>query len=320
MNVYCLQSGFHMKVLEHILSNCDNVDGIAIVKGKRTQSTIDLGFFHDKKIKVCYVDGKFIFLFFFLFRCFSFLFDKFYISDFKSIYYNFLVAGLDKKKVFFFDDGASSISLLNLYLKKGKVPFLNGGKNMPLFKQLFLKIFGVSVRDVPFKFESFYTIFPVFGDNIINLNLNSSVGIACDIDKGSVVFLGGPYIEKGIMTKEIYFEAIKDALALSYNKAFYYIPHRAENDENIANVQKLSTNIQVLNVNGGVEDFYLKKRVVPFQFYSMYSTALFTLPVYFCAIKCFCRFVSDDFLIEEHRQAISSTYKLLRESNNVEFY
>ncbi|EAW28616.1 hypothetical protein ATW7_18410 [Alteromonadales bacterium TW-7] len=317
MNLYCIQSSFHSQLLKSILKNSSERSGIAIVKGGANFNT---DYYHENNIKLFYIKNSWLFPVFMLARLFSFTFDKIYISDIKSVYYQFLMVGFSSDKIIAYDDGASSISLLDLFLNGKKLPSLNGVETFGRFKILILKLLGVKLKNVDFKFSLFFTIFPFEGDKIINIKINRSTNCISN-NQESVVFLGGKYVEVGILSEEMYLRAIWDALARHPKSSFYYIPHRAESSYRVNSVAKLDRRIKIKNINVGVEEYFEEHpRDVPIAFYSLYSTALFTLPLHFSALNCYYRHIDLNQVCVEHRLAVSKTYELLKSTNYAEAY
>ena len=319
MNVYCVQSGFHIQVLNRILKeSLGNKKGIMFVKGNKR--ACPLNGFKNNNIKVVYADGNFLLFLFLLLRLFSFLFERFYISDLKSVYYQFLMSGLKKSKIIAFDDGASSINLLGLYIRNKSIPNLNGAESFSNWKRAFFRVFNVQLENVDFCFKYFYTIFPFKHDSIKNVSFNESEFDDKLIDYNSAVFLGGPYLEKKIITRDTYNNALQGFVKANSDKSLYYIPHRSESLEMLNIIKLKFPKIKILRTDLAVELFYLEQKHVPISFYSLYSTALFTLPMYFRGIKCYSRFIETERIKEEHREAISATYNLLKISRHVTFY
>ncbi|MEZ9412515.1 polysialyltransferase family glycosyltransferase [Vibrio lentus] len=122
------------------------------------------------------------------------------------------------------------------------------------------------------------TIYPMNGDEFDKIKLfqlpveNITIEHIYD---DSILFIGSPLEEKGIISRydwERYILSIKNDIK---NEPFYYFPHRAESKGNLKFISECG--FEIIESPLGLEDFIFQSKKVPCYIIGFYSTALVNL-------------------------------------------
>ncbi|MGE0171431.1 MAG: polysialyltransferase family glycosyltransferase [Oligoflexales bacterium] len=206
--------------------------------------------------------------------------DKVFVGNFLAGTLVSFGASFKAREFFFLDDGAASLA------QHAFPPRKLGVKT--LLRKIFLTFLGlnasVSIWDK--------SIFTIFGDSIhkfSDIRRHSFQTIAkklkddakCEIEKGKVMLIGQCMVERGVMEKENYFHLIRNVLkSLPSNCYVEYISHRDEDPSNVAEItREFAIHSRTLGVP--IEIFMMISRYLPEKCLAFYSTALFTVPLFF---------------------------------------
>ncbi|MEQ4676706.1 hypothetical protein ABN063_19290 [Providencia vermicola] len=314
MNIFFVNSAFQLIILNKLLIERSIKSGILVIK-KNKSDNYQLSYEIEKikesrKIKVIYAPNSL--LLFNLFSLITFFCQKIFIGDIKSIYYHSAIRFTNSKKIFFFDDGFSSLLILDL-LKNGlPIPILNGGANLSTKKKLAFEILNIKYKEVPIDSFTFYSIFAdssfnnvekiTILDNENFLPLNSSS-----------VFLGGKYVDIKILN----FESYCNAIIKAYNIAdgdLVYIPHRAESKEFLDKLKKQIPYIVITVIDKPIELYLIENQWAPKFVFSIYSTALFTLANLFPTSNVYFKSINIELIPNQYQKSLRSLYHFLTTS------
>ncbi|MEX6196576.1 hypothetical protein AB6G30_01865 [Providencia stuartii] len=250
---------------------------------------------------------------FYLLSFITIFFKKIILGDIKSVYYQLAIRFINKKKVIFYDDGFSSILILNLLKENKNISILNGMQNASYLKKILFSIFFIKYKNIKINRFMFYSIFPEKSiGNIKKISLNEN--IITDVRKNNSIFLGGKYVDIKILSFNDYCDAINKAQKIS-NEKLVYIPHRSESPEFL---KKLKLNIPTLDINiieSPIEAYLIQHKWLPNNVFSIYSTALFTVGNLLPSSKVYFKKININLIPSHYQDSITSLYNFLNSSN-----
>jgi len=176
-------------------------------------------------------------------------FDKVFIGNFDSGFFNLIIKKINKSKIILLDDGAKSIDIQKNFSEEN---YYN------LFTMYNLKIFSQQ--------KVFKNSYNQLQKNLKNITRN----------KNKILFLGLKLSEIGIVTEEYYLQQIQKIVNNYGEKELIYISHRGENRNKIDKIIAIQ-NIKVLELDYPVELYGLYNEEIPYKVASFYSTALYTM-------------------------------------------
>ena len=89
------------------------------------------------------------------------------------------------------------------------------------------------------------------------------------------LFIGQPFVELKMISQKKYQEILEDVVDRENN--LYYCPHPRENKKNYTKIR----GIKLLNLNGGLEHYFIAEKYIPKKIISFYSTSLFSFSILF---------------------------------------
>lgn len=188
-------------------------------------------------------------LFFYRFRYVFLKIDKVFIGNYESGFFRLILKQFSKNQIILMDDGAKTINIQNNF---------RDTLNYNLFTMFDFK---------PYKNQ----IIVKNNYQLVQKNLQN-----LKIEEEKILFLGLKLSEINIVSQKYYLQQI-DKIANYYkDKKIIYIPHRGENQDKIAKINKIS-NLEVVQLHYPIELYGLYNKNIPYKVCSFYSTALFTM-------------------------------------------
>ena len=258
--------------------------------GKNINQMFDLlkYFPYDKLITYQNSNGKKIFkLIKFLKKISSINYQNVFFGYSTPIYRR-IVANVDYKKLYFFDDGVLTITTHNqIYNKKY---FHSELSSLPVEKQNYKK----RLRDIYYALNhikidcsltemNFFTMFdlPVFqNEQIINNNFSYTRELFLkDVEPDNAIYILGQPLKRAIKMHTFEYIRYLDKVFECYSdRKIVYIPHRVEPmSEWFQYILYKHKNLTILYLDMPVELFFLKNGIVPTKVISFMTTALFSI-------------------------------------------
>jgi hypothetical protein len=250
------------------------------------------------------------------------------------------IANVKYQELFLIDDGVYTISIHNeLYAKDTKrykkyiTEYSEKKRTKPIarlkfyiyrqFRKFYLKIHGFQndMKEMPL---NFYTIFnlPQYQNEIIVKNnykyickyfLENNIEKKCsNPNKNIVYFLGQPLNRVFNIDDRTYISYIKYIINYYKNKEIVYIPHRAEKEKIIENIENIKGNIKVKKIFSPFELYILRENIKVTHIASFLSTTLFSIKQMYSDVKV------DAFRLKINSELDNNNaliYKMLEQNN-----
>lgn len=201
----------------------------------------------------------------------------------KKIQFNFMIIGdlgnvtkailanVNKKIIYYIDDGAATLKDYNNYIKVGKI-------NKNNFKEFRYILFGLKifVKDTINMFT--YLDLEPSKIKVINHNFNyfKNKLIKDFTHSENIYFLGQPL--EGYIKEETYINYLTSLIRKFPNKKIIYMSHRSENTSQKHQVKALENDLfKFVENEMPVELYFLNNKIVPNTIISFFSSALSTL-------------------------------------------
>jgi hypothetical protein len=199
-------------------------------------------------------------------------YSRLIIGNFFSDPHLFCYHKLKTENLTVLDDGMSTTLIKDYYNKDLRI--IKSG----LLKQFFMRYYFKVRLSYPKEFELFTFMKNSINSKLINVIFNNFTYTRSMIKNfktdDKVYFVGQPFVELNIMSKDSYIEYLSKIKSI-YQRIIY-IPSRKENDKNLEYIQKkLSFKIQRTTSN--IEIYFIVNRSVPKQILGFTSSALITL-------------------------------------------
>lgn len=129
-----------------------------------------------------------------------------------------------------------------------------------------------------------------------------------------IYIIGQPMIDKGMVTEEYYLSLIEKICIHFHNKKIIYIPHR---DEDVSRFGLLeSKNISIDDLNGPIEQYFLKNNIFPNIVIGFFSSALANLDFIFHEkTECYYCNISEHQLINDYKETVIQTVEYFKHTN-----
>ncbi len=208
-------------------------------------------------------------------------YDNVFTGELEDPSFRVLVANIKKEKLFLLDEGTSTIVDYETKIKKNKFNKLE----YKLIRYLFAG-FNLKLKDT-INFFTYYDFEPLDGGDVIRNRLEY---MRKDFKQNSVdysdtlFFLGKPLF---IFSDKNEFDIVLQNVLQKYkSKKIVYFPHKDESDT-IKNIKKICKDIEFLEINQPIEEYFLKNGIYPKHIISCSSTALITTKILFdeCSVE-----------------------------------
>ena len=231
------------------------------------------------------------------------------IEDFR---FRAIVANLNKTKLFLLDEGTSIIILYENLIKKNRI---NKFKLKSI--KFILNGLKINLKDT-ISFFTYYDFKPLNNGVVVKNKLEylkKDFNVDKFVDDDTLFFLGQTLnIFEDVKEFKI---SLKRIIDKNKGKQIVYIPHR-EDKETIKIVQSFSQNINILELNQPIENYFIENKIYPKNLVSYYTTALITLKILFVdsSIK-YIKINNPNFKINSLE--LNVIYKYFKKNNILEF-
>lgn len=229
-----------------------------------------------------------------------------------------LIANLKVDNIYLLDDGTSTITYYNNFIKKSKVNKYN-------FRELRFLFFGLK-----FKIKSEINLFTYFDLEVKSnikivkneLTLLNNKDMLNFKHSNEIYFIGQPLDDVEVLSIDNYIKVLV-AISKKFNRKIIYIPHRAESNELKDAISKIDEQlIMVLNVNMPVELYFIENKIYPNKVISFFSTALNTMKAIYNkvdinVVKIPYKEVNNK---KYYKEFLEDYYSKVEENNFIKFY
>jgi hypothetical protein len=204
-----------------------------------------------------------------------------FTGELEDCNFKIIVTNIKKENLFLLDEGTSTIVDYEMKIKQDKF-------NKYSYKALKYSLIGLNfeLKDT-INFFTYFDFEPLEGGKVIRNNLNY---MKKDFKENNInysdtlFFLGKPIF---IFSNKNEFDIILQNVVDKYkNKKIVYIPHKDEKNT-LKSIQNVYKNIEFVEINQPVEEYFLKNGIYPKHVISCSSTALFTIKILFeeCSVE-----------------------------------
>ncbi|MDX4071806.1 hypothetical protein Q6A88_08860 [Aliarcobacter skirrowii] len=239
------------------------------------------------------------------------LYQYFFIGDF-STFTRIAIANLNKEKLFLLDDGIGTIIHLERDIKPNKI-------NKYRFREYRFLFYGFKIKVCDkINLFTYFNIKFLNGVEVIKNNLTymKSKLESRDNDeyKNVLFFIGQDWLMHS-HKEDLWNDLVKLSQTFK-DKKIVYIPHREETEYDLKNV-KLIKNIDILELNQSVEQYFIDNLIYPLNLISFISTALVTTKILFpkCNVN-YIKIKNPNYKVNSGLTYLDSIYKVL-ESNDI---
>lgn len=208
-------------------------------------------------------------------------YDKIFTGELEDSNFRILIANLEKEKLYLLDEGTSTVIDYETIIKQNKL-------NKYSYKELryLLVGFKIKLKDT-ISFFTYFDLAPLQDGEVVRNKLEYMKKDFKQnyIDYSNILFfIGQP---RFIFAEKDEFKIIlKNVIQKYKDKKILYIPHRGElniNDE----IKNIDENIEILELNQPIEQYFLQNGIYPKYIISCLSTALFTTKMLFedCSVE-----------------------------------
>lgn len=195
--------------------------------------------------------------------------------------YRRMIANINYKKLYMFDDGVHSITIYNQLIANQNTNLSLPQEVKSVKKKLRNIIYftkNITV-DCDLKDLNFFTMFDIEYNNSITHDFSyvRSIFIKKDQTDNKIFILGQPLNKAIDMEPSVYIEYIRNVLNQHKNKEIVYIPHRTEKIGEKLGYLLYTYKVLILHINSPVEIFFMNNGINPIEIYSFMSSALFTI-------------------------------------------
>jgi hypothetical protein len=239
-------------------------------------------------------------------------FENIFIGDYRLLNFKIFPINLKHKKAYLLDDGTSTFTIQEFYLKDQKEfpekPVISFGK-----KVIAQYLFGFKTHlEERIHLFTCYNIEPHIGQEIVKndysytrTHINARRELR--IDKDKVYFIGAKYVESNLMLENEYFLILKKIREAFNQKKFIYIPHRGERESKLKDIEGLG--IDIVNFSNIVEIELLYGSELPGIICGLTSSVLVNIPKIYPKIKVMAYKVNEEFFLPSYRQSVKSVYR-----------
>ncbi|WP_026803851.1 hypothetical protein [Aliarcobacter lanthieri] len=206
----------------------------------------------------------------------KYTYNKIFTGEIDDSNFRILIANLKKEKLFLLDEGTSTIEE---YERKIKTNNLNKYK----FREIRYLLVGLRLKlKDTINFFTYYDIKPIYGGEVVKNKLEY---MKRNFEQNSITdysqilfFLGQP--SSIFANKEDLFKSLQNVIQKYKNKKIIYIPHRRE--MNLIEIKNnFNKDIEILDINQPIEQYFLNNNIYPMHVISFRSTALTTTKILF---------------------------------------
>ncbi len=218
-----------------------------------------------------------------------------------------VVANTIKEKVYYFDDGTETINMYNHMLVPNKINQINT-RHIARFRFLLAGL-KINIRDNIHLF-TYFDLKPLKNSEVVpnRLKYFRDQYLSGAKEDDNIYFLGQPLSELSLTSTETYINAIKDVI-LNESKNIIYIPHKGESLN--SEIYNLSSNtFEIKNIEISIELYFLRNNLSPTHIISFFTTAFFTLQLFYPDIK-FEYVQVDDNLLLKKKDSILECYNFV---------
>ena len=238
-------------------------------------------------------------------------FNYIFIGDYRLLNFKIFLSNLKHKKAYLLDDGASTFTIQELYLKDQKEfpekPFMSFSK-----KVIAKYIFGFKTHlNERINLFTCYNIAPHKGQEIVKndysytrSHINARQELKINEDK--VYFIGAKYVESNLMLENDYFHILEKIKEVYIQKELIYIPHRGESESKLKDLKDKGINI--VYFSNIVEIELLYGRELPGLICGLTSSVLVNIPKIYPKIKVIAYKVNEELFLPSYRQSVRSVY------------
>jgi hypothetical protein len=227
-------------------------------------------------------------------------------------YPQLIFANLHFNNAYLIDDGLSAVCNYNEIINN-KINYHS------LFKKKLRFIF-FGLKFLSFNKINFFTAYklPSYLEHKVFINNMEALLRGHDLSSFNpteeIYIIGQPMAEKGMVSEKDY-ESFVEKICINFGeKNIIYIPHR---DEKIDRIKGLGlNNMTIKDLNGPIEQYFLKNNLVPSIVIGFFSSALANLDFIFQKnTKCFFCKIPDECLINEYKETIIQTVEYFKYTN-----
>lgn len=209
--------------------------------------------------------------FFLMLRVFFLKKTDLYVGDVRSLYHNIVALSWWVQDVYAYDDGAASIALAG----RPKNEVAVNAPNVGVGTRILYRCMRTSLDTLSVDIKVFFTIFDIPSAKGRVEKLSLSVFDSISWNESTDIFLGGKYVDIGVMSEHQYISAIRNSMSRGHQ--LLYVAHRAEREEMLASIGTKLPDLKIIKPRGCVELYLIEEKLRPKTVYSIYSTALITL-------------------------------------------
>ena len=197
-----------------------------------------------------------------------------FLGDFGTIQ-RIIIPNITKEYVYLIDDGATTLTIYNQFLKPKKLNKFN-------FREFRYLFFGLKfiIRD-KINLFTYFDLESIDENTVVkNKLLELKNRYLKDITKdNNIYFIGQPLDSVKILNVNQYVKVI-EALIEKYNKKIIYIPHRSESQNLRNSVESIKSELfEIKTLNMPVEIYFLQEKIIPFKIVSFFSVVLITAEI-----------------------------------------
>ena len=238
-------------------------------------------------------------------------FDYIFIGDYRLLNFIIFPMNLKHRKAYLLDDGTSTFTIQELYLKDQKE--FSEKPIMSFSKKIIAKYcFGFRTQlEERIHLFTCYRIKPYLGQEIVTNDYSYTktyinARLELKIDKDKVYYIGAKYVESNLMKENDYFVVIKKIKEKYKHKKFIYIPHRGESKLKLKEIEKMG--IDIIYLSNIVEIELLYTAYIPETICGLTSSALINIPKIYPKLKIIAYKVREELFLPSYRQSARSVY------------
>jgi hypothetical protein len=237
--------------------------------------------------------------------------NNIFIGDYRLLNFKIFSVNLRHNKTFLLDDGTSTFTIQDFYLKDQKE--FDGKSFMEWLKKIIAKfIFGFKIHlQEKIHLYTCYNILPHAGQEIVSNKYHYTMSYQEDkaqlnINHQKVYYIGAKYVEAKLMGEDVYITLINKIKQNHKNRKLIYIPHRGEEKSKLDKIEHLGIEVEFLkNI---VEIEFLFKEELPGTICGFTSSVLVNIPKIFPQINVIVYQIDEQLFVSTYRNTVKNFY------------
>ncbi|MDN5130955.1 hypothetical protein [Aliarcobacter butzleri] len=241
------------------------------------------------------------------------IYEKIFTGELVDSKFRVTIANLKKDKLYLLDEGTSIIQYYEETIKKNKINKYN-------LKDFRFLLFGLKIElEDSINFFTYYSFSLSQNVQVIENKLEymkKNFKVNCEDYSNKLFFFGQSLLI--FSNKNEFEDSLKKVIKKNKDKKVIYIPHR-EDKETVKIAKEIDKNIEILELNQPIEQYFLENGIEPKNAISYFSTALTTTKILF--EDCFVEYIKVEKpnLRLYDKNNLGLIYKYFEKSNIKEF-